>query len=122
MEDVYVKHGNLCVKNVVSKRCVFSMNLTSVDHIAINVADLQQSIQWYTGSFDCEVLYEDQTQAIIQFANVKLSLILPSREPGHIALEREDANTFGELRKRREGIESTFISDPTGNRVEIVQK
>ena len=98
-----------------------SSNLSdAIDHFSINVADIQSSINWYMTSFNCSVLYQDNKQAILQFANVKLALTLPSVLPPHIALARDDAATLGELRKRADGTSSTFISDPTGNPVEIV--
>lgn len=92
----------------------------TIDHVAVTVKDLEQSVTWYTTSFDCSILYRDRTQAILQFSNIKLALVLPSQEPTHVAYFRSDAATLGELRSRADGSRSTFISDPTGNPVEIV--
>lgn len=98
------------------------MTLDKIHHIAINVADLEQAIKWYQGSFNCQLLEKDRSQAVLQFKNVMLTLVLPSKEPGHLAFEREDAETFGTLKERAEGINSAFVSDSTGNRIEIVKK
>jgi len=95
-------------------------NLSKVDHVAVNVVDLEKSIKWYQMSFDCELLSREKTQAVLQFANIRLVLTLPSLEPSHLAYERIDAAALGELRERGEGIRSTFLSDPTGNVVEIM--
>ena len=95
--------------------------LDSIHHLALNVADIERSINWYQTSFKCKVIYQDKTQAVLEFANVRLALVLPSLEPVHISFARKDAKTLGTLRERAMGINSTFISDPTGNVVEIVE-
>ncbi len=95
--------------------------LTTIHHLALNVASLEKSIQWYQTSFDCEVVYQDKTLAVLQFANIRLALTMPSLEPAHVAFEREDAQTLGELRARPDGVQSTFLADPTGNVIEIVK-
>ncbi len=94
----------------------------SIHHVAIMVADIQRSLQWYTTSFNCEVAFSSDTEAILKFENLSLQLLLPSQMPAHIAFSREDAATFGELRDNRDNTSSCFVSDPTGNPVEIVSK
>ena len=96
--------------------------LDRIHHLALNVADIDKSITWYQSSYKCEVVYRDRTQVVLQFANVKLTLVLPSTEPAHLAFEREDANKLGELRERADGTKSTFLADPTGNVIEILAK
>ncbi len=94
--------------------------LDRVHHLAINVADIEKSVQWYQTSFFCKVIQQDQQQAILQFENLRISLLLPSREPEHVAFYRADAKLFGELRKQADGLLQTIISDPTGNIVKLV--
>lgn len=93
--------------------------LDAVHHVTINVADIPQSVRWYESSFRCELVHQEPRYAILRFANVLLTLALPSAEPPHIAFLRPDAAKFGELRPRVEEIQSTFVADPTGNMVEI---
>jgi hypothetical protein len=88
--------------------------------VAINVANIEQTVEWYKTSFSCKVCYQDKATAMIEFANVKLLLFLPSQQPPHIGLIREDAASFGEIKKQRTGELATFVSDPTGNRVKLV--
>ena len=95
--------------------------LSKIHHIAIPVANIDDSVHWYTSSFECELCFSSATKAVLQFANIKLTLVLPSQERMHVAFERTDAGTLGELREYDEGIKSTFIADPSGNPVEIVQ-
>ena len=92
-----------------------------IDHIAVTVADLERSVRWYTTSFGCELLRRDKTQAVLRFANVDLVLTLPSSIPDHVAFCRKDASALGELHELADGRRSTFVSDPTGNPVEIIE-
>lgn len=94
--------------------------MDSIHHIAIHVADLARAVHWYTTSFECEVSYQDKTQAVLEFANCKLVLVLPSQQPPHVAFPRRDASTLGELLLRPDGLYSTYLSDPTGNVVEVI--
>jgi len=95
--------------------------LEALDHVALAVHDIESAIQWYTTSTKCEVIYQDMTQAVLQFENIKLQLTLPSYLPTHIAFKREDAETLGELRQKAEGVNSCFLSDSSGNPIEIIK-
>ncbi len=95
-------------------------SLSSIDHVALAVADIEDSVRWYQSSFSCELIYKNKQLAILQFANLRLTLVLPSMENTHVAYVCEDAETFGELYEQVDGTLSTFVSDPTGNPVELV--
>lgn len=95
--------------------------LDEIDHVAVVVADLKQASHWYQTSFACELISEGKTETVLRFRNLKISLVLPSQQKAHVAYLRSDAATFGELRPKSDGSLSTFVSDPTGNIVEIVQ-
>lgn len=92
----------------------------SIHHIAINVADVAKAAQWYQTSFHCRVVFQEKTLAIVEFKNLKLYLLLPNQAPSHVAFERSDAHTFGELQEQTDGSLATFVADPTGNVVQIV--
>lgn len=94
--------------------------LSVVDHLGITVANIEASVKWYQTSFNCVVLYQDKREAMLQFDNVKLSLTLPSYHPAHIAFQKADAATYGELREQADGSRSTLVGDPTGNMVELL--
>ena len=95
-------------------------SLDTIHHVAIAVADIEESLRWYKSSFSCEVSYRDATQAILQFANVRLVLVLPSQERTHVGYVRDDAETLGELFEQKDGTFATFVADPSGNPVKIV--
>jgi catechol 2,3-dioxygenase-like lactoylglutathione lyase family enzyme len=98
-----------------------SATFDRLDHLAIHVGDLERSISWYQTSFSCELIFRSATRALLQFSNVKLELLLPSEEPPHIAFERGDAQTFGSLMFCPPDMQTTSVSDPTGNMVELVK-
>lgn len=91
-----------------------------LDHTAITVSNIDQAVSWYEGSFDCKVLYKTETEAMLEFENVKLQLLLPSQRPSHLAFRKNDADTYGNLKKNKDGSRSCFISDSTGNLVEVI--
>jgi len=97
------------------------MQLDKIDHIGINVSDIESSVNWYTSSFECEVIRKEKTFAVLQFENLKLVLSLPSLERGHIGYFKPDASSFGEVRPMIDGSNGTYIADPTGNIVELVE-
>ena len=94
--------------------------LDPIDHIAISVDDIQGAVDWYRQHFNCQVTYQDETWAFIKFANIKLALVMPEQHPPHIAFISETAESFGVLKKHRDGTKSVYINDPAGNSLEIM--
>lgn len=97
-----------------------SEQLDCIEHISINVADIERAVAWYRTSFRCEIVQQSLTHAVLRFENLRLVLTLPNQEQPHIGFVRSDASTFGELRRRTDGSLTTYLADPTGNIVEIV--
>lgn len=93
--------------------------LDEIDHVAVAVKNIRQAVDWYTSTFNCQVSYQDETWAFIEFANIKLALVVPSQHPPHIALLSSQAESFGRLKLHRDGTRSVYIADPSGNAVEI---
>jgi len=93
---------------------------TQIDHILVNITNLEESLKWYTSSFSCELLYKTKTLAVLKFENIKVILSLPSEQRAHVAFLKENAASFGELREQSDLCISTFIADPSGNQVELV--
>jgi catechol 2,3-dioxygenase-like lactoylglutathione lyase family enzyme len=94
--------------------------LDSIHHVAIPVSDVGAAVDWYTRTFQCRVSYQDDTWAFLEFANLKLALVVPSQHPGHIAFVHPDAEKFGTLKQHRDGTRSVYVRDPAGNAVEIL--
>ena len=97
-------------------------DLDSIHHMAIAVTNIREAVEWYVRNFKCGVSYEDETWALLEFANLRLALVLPEQHPPHISFESEQAEKFGPLKTHRDGTRSTYITDPFGNTIEILAK
>ena len=93
---------------------------TKLAHVAINVANIEESVKWYETSFHCEVIEKSISFARLSFENVELHLFLPSQHRTHMAFKKEDAHTYGELLEQIDGNWSTNVADPTGNIIELI--
>ena len=91
-----------------------------IDHIALTVKEIAPAVEWYQRRFQCRVLYQDHTWAMVEFANIKLAMVVAEQHPPHIAFVSPRAAEWGELRPHRDGTQSVYVSDPAGNAVEIV--
>jgi catechol 2,3-dioxygenase-like lactoylglutathione lyase family enzyme len=94
--------------------------LDSVHHVAVSVKDIKAAVDWYTRTFQCKVSYQDDTWAFLEFANLKLALVIPSQHPPHLAFVSPEAEKFGTLKPHRDGTRSCYVTDPAGNSIEIM--
>ena len=95
--------------------------MDKLDHVAVQVPDIGKGVDWYMETFDCELLYKDETWALITFENIRLALVKPGEHPSHFAVERSDARDFGQLTRHRDGTETDYINDPWENVIEILK-
>jgi len=93
--------------------------LDTLDHVAISVRDVAESVKWYTTHFKCKIVYQDATWALLEFGNVRLAFVLPEQHPPHIAIVG-DPKAHGEPKTHRDGTCSVYIKDPDGTNVEIL--
>lgn len=94
--------------------------LDNLHHVAIAVKDVAQAVNWYTRNFQCKVSYQDATWAMLDFANIKVALVIPQQHPPHIAFVHPEAERFGPLTPHRDGTRSVYVHDPAGNAVEVL--
>lgn len=94
--------------------------LDGLHHVAISVKNVADAVDWYRSTFRCEVAYQDETWAMLRFANINLALVIPSQHPPHLGFVTPKAHDFAPLKKHRDGTESVYISDPAGNPVELL--
>lgn len=92
-----------------------------IHHLAIPTQDVAASVRWYRDHTDCTVDYQDETWALLGFANIKLALVMPGQHPPHVAIVREDAERFGALTRHRDGTRSVYIEDSAGNQIEVME-
>jgi catechol 2,3-dioxygenase-like lactoylglutathione lyase family enzyme len=93
--------------------------LDTLDHVAVSVRDVAESVKWYTSHFKCRVVYQDSTWALLEFGNVRLAFVIPEQHPPHIAIIG-DPSVHGEPKTHRDGTSSVYIKDPDGTDVEIL--
>tara|TARA_B100000073_G_C23485579_1_gene473413 strand:- start:125 stop:412 length:288 start_codon:yes stop_codon:yes gene_type:complete len=89
-----------------------------MDHVAIQVDDVRESVDWYVERFGCSIIYCDHTWALLQFDNIKLALVVEDEHPFHIAFETDDYLLGGT--RHRDGSYSVYVDDPTGNKIEVI--
>ena len=97
-------------------------DLDALHHVAIEVNDVQRALDWYRSRFAAEVVYQDETWAMLRFSNIYLALVTPGQHPPHIAVEHEHAERYGELNTHRDGTASVYVRDSEGNTLEIMKK
>lgn len=95
-------------------------DLNTIDHLAIPVDRISTAVDWYTRNFQCELKYQDETWALLRFANISLALVIPSQHPAHIGFISQDAERFGALKTHRDGTRSCYVKDPAGNSIEML--
>ncbi|MEM1060729.1 MAG: VOC family protein [Planctomycetota bacterium] len=94
--------------------------LDPLHHIAIESADVAKTVDWYRAHFRCEIAYQDETWALLKFANVSVAFVTPGDHPPHLGFISPRAKEHGELKPHRDGTQSIYIADPHGNAVELL--
>jgi catechol 2,3-dioxygenase-like lactoylglutathione lyase family enzyme len=94
--------------------------LDTMDHVAVTVSNIGETVDWYRQHFQCKVAYQDETWALVEFANIRLAFVLASQHPDHFAVIG-NPSAYGEPKKHRDGTSSVYIQDPNGNNVEILE-
>jgi catechol 2,3-dioxygenase-like lactoylglutathione lyase family enzyme len=94
--------------------------LDSIHHVAVSVTDVRVAVEWYRKHFQCKVSYQDDTWAMLDFANLKMALVIPGQHPPHVAFVHSEAEQFGALKPHRDGTRSVYLRDPAGNAVEVL--
>ena len=66
------------------KRSIGIEEMKSIDHIAIVVDNIKESVAYYVVEHKARILYMDETWGLLQFKNVNLALTLEGEHPPHI--------------------------------------
>jgi catechol 2,3-dioxygenase-like lactoylglutathione lyase family enzyme len=93
------------------------------DHVAVNVADIATSVDWYTEALGARVLYHDSTWAFLEAGGVKIALTLKSQHPSHIAFDigpNPPEEFLQKAKRHRDGSVSRYVVDPDGNAIEWI--
>lgn len=98
-----------------------SQKLDTLHHTAIQVKDIAEAVDWYTKRFACEVEHQDDTWAMLKFANTYLAFVLPEQHPYHFAIVTDTPEKYGTPTPHRDGTLSVYIKDNSGNNVEMLK-
>tara|TARA_B100000965_G_C19332534_1_gene643631 strand:- start:177 stop:491 length:315 start_codon:yes stop_codon:yes gene_type:complete len=101
-----------------------SDQLSTIDHLAIIVNNIQTSVEYYTENYNCKVKHHDGTWAMLQFGNINLALVLEDEHPNHFALvDRSLLEKYPEkIKYHRDGIGYIYKEDPSGNHIELLDQ
>jgi catechol 2,3-dioxygenase-like lactoylglutathione lyase family enzyme len=98
-----------------------------LDHIAIACPDIAATVQYYVSSFGAQILYADDTWALLQVGRGKIALVSPHQHPPHLALRvdlptlQAAAQQAGQtIQHHRDGSQGIYLQDPAGNNVELI--
>ena len=93
------------------------------DHVAVNVADVARSVDWYRAKLGAEVLYQDESWAFLLAGGVKIALTVADQHPPHFAFDvgpNPPEEFFKAAKVHRDGSISRYVSDPDGNAIEWI--
>jgi catechol 2,3-dioxygenase-like lactoylglutathione lyase family enzyme len=91
-----------------------------IDHVAINVKNIEKSVSWYKNNFPVEILYQDETWAMMAVGETKLALTIADQHPPHIAFCVENFDTNDIVKEHRDGSKYVYKTDPDGNILELL--
>jgi len=95
--------------------------LDTIHHIAIQVSNISDSVNWYISRYQCDVSYQDESWALLQFENTTLALVLPEQHPYHFAILTDNLAAYGSGTAHRDGTRSVYLRDIDNNQVEMLQ-
>ena len=98
------------------------MSKTKVDHIAIHSKNIKKSVKWYVDKFRCEIQYQDDTWALLEFDNISIALVTPGDHPPHFAVVDPNVTSDSNHKLHRDGIAFLYERDPDANTIEKIDR
>lgn len=95
---------------------------TRLDHVALNVNNIQDSASWYTENLGADVIYADETWAMLNIGGSKLALTVEAQHPPHLGFAVEDIKDIPckSPSYHRDGSAYYYLTDLDGNTIEFV--
>ncbi len=105
--------------------------LVGINHVAIEVGDIDKALEWYGGIFDFKLRGKGERNAFIdmgdQFINLTMTpdYAVSGTEKRHLGFVVDDRSRVIELAKAAGArfVEGPFLDflDPWGNRIEVIE-
>ena len=86
------------------------MNLDKIHHIAVQVADISKSVEWYQTKFSCEVDYVDSSWALLKVRQHIFGASDKERTSTSLRNRADSISEFGEETRHRDGTKSVYIA------------
>ena len=96
--------------------------VTRLDHVALNVDDINESASWYIENLGADVIYKDETWAMIQVGESKIALTIASQHPPHLGFTVSELSDIpcNDPSYHRDGSAYHYLTDPDGNTIEFL--
>ena len=95
-----------------------------LDHVAIIVNNIDESVLWYEKNLDAVRLYSDESWGVVRVGDTKIALVILNTHPSHIGFKVESPDEFPckneEIKSHRDGSRYHYKSDPSGNVIEWI--
>jgi lactoylglutathione lyase len=112
-----------------AKRTAGKPRLVGMNHIALEVADVEEALAFYGKIFEFTLRGKSRTQAFIDLGDQFIALMAtgtPHKDAGrHVGIVVDDRSTIRELVAEAGGklVDGPFLDflDPWGNRIEVVE-
>ena len=95
-----------------------------IDHIAIRVANLKESEEWYLDHLKAEVTFRDRKYIRLKVGNTNIALIdevyYPWAHIGVLVKDKDDLPDIGSRIEHRDGTIGVYVKDPSGNYIEYI--
>ena len=98
------------------------MELSYIDHVAIESKNIKKSVNWYMETFDCDLKYQDDSWALLGFKNLALALVTPGQHPPHFAVVDTSVGNFKVAKVHRDGVRYVYNTDPDKNVIELINR
>ncbi|HIL25852.1 MAG TPA: VOC family protein [Nitrospinaceae bacterium] len=96
--------------------------VTRLDHVALNVNNVNDSASWYIENLGADVIYADDTWAMLQVGDSKIALTVASQHPPHLGFVVEKLSDIpcNDPAYHRDGSAYLYMTDPDGNTIEFL--
>jgi len=102
-----------------------SKNIVS-NEVALNVSKKMHSVGRIgtpddISKFAIPLIVDNSSGALLNLENTKRALVVPNQRPPHIAVKRDNLESFGSPVKHRDGSESVYVKSPDNNTFELIR-